>query len=306
MRSRRCSMANLCFLSLALILVPPAWAADTALAARIRQLLHTVLTTDNDADDAAAKAEMHKIFDARGLPTIAEVGDEAAYEFVVLAFYQQPADFRQRVLVEARQSAERHEIPPDALTFLETRAKLEEAKARARATPPTNPDLRDQIRLMAEEDQRVRQRKDFDPAKMEATDAENAKPLLAIIEKYGVPTVSMVGPKAATGFVVMAQHQPADFRERIVAGLKANVDAGEADPEAYALVYDRLARNMGRNQLYGTQLECTAGGTLAESPLDDPATVNQRRAKLGMLRLAVYEDVVRTITPDMCHIPPKQ
>jgi hypothetical protein len=273
---------------------------DAALATKIEKLLHTVLTTDNDAEDAAAKAEMKTLFERRGLPTIAEVGNEAAYEFVVLAFYQQPADFRARVLVEARQAAQQHEIPADALMFLEARARRERATELSRKTPPANPDLRDDILRMAEADQRVRQRKDFDAAKMEETDKQNEAPLRNIIDKYGVPTISMVGPKAANAFVLMVQHQSAEFRQRVLPGLKANVDAGEADPEAYALVYDRLQRNMGRKQFYGTQLECIANGTLEEAPLEDPAGVDERRAELGMLRLALYERVVRVVTPNVC------
>ena len=283
-----------------IVAIPARRAEDAALAAKIEKLLHTVLTTDDDAADAAAKAEMKTRFEQRGLPSIAEVGDEAAYEFVVLAFYQQTEAFRARVLVEARQAAAKREIPADALTFLEARMRIEQANALARNTQPSNPDLRDTILRMAETDQEVRKREGFDMRKMEEVDKQNEPPLREIIDKYGVPTISMVGAKAARGFVLMVQHQSAEFRRRILPGLKANVDRGEADAEGYAMVYDRFARNEGRKQKYGTQLECNANGTMAEAPLEDPGAVNQRRAELGMVRVALYEQLIRETQPNSC------
>ena len=58
--------------------------SDPALAARIPHLLHVVLSADDESQEKAAIAEAREIFSRRGLPTIAEVGEEAAYEFVVL------------------------------------------------------------------------------------------------------------------------------------------------------------------------------------------------------------------------------
>lgn len=297
------------YLSLALILVgcalalpasPAGAPEDAAKAAKIQKLLFTVLTTDNEGADAAAKAEMRAMFEQRGLPTIAEVGDEAAYEFVVLAFYQQPEDFRTRVLVEARQAAAKHEIPADALAFLEARLRIDRARAAAKKTPPTDPELRDTILRMAVADQDVRRPEGFDMDKMEAVDRENEAPLRDLIENHGVPTISQVGPKAAGAFVVLVQHQSAEFRRRILPGLKANVDAGEADAEAYALVYDRFERNEGRPQEYGTQLECNAKGYLVEAPIDDSEGVDRRRAELGMVRVGLYERLIQQTQPNTC------
>ena len=273
---------------------------DAVLAAKIQKLLWTALTSSDEKAGAAAQDEMKKMFDARGLPTIAEVGDEAAYEFVLLAFYQQPAEFRERVLVEARGAAAKGEIPADALAFLEVRMRIEQARAVAKKTPPTNPELRDKILRMVVSDQEVRKREGFDLAHMESVDRQHEEPLRDILDKYGVPTISMVGPEAAAGFVLMIQHQPMEFRRRVLPALKANVDAGEADAENYALVYDRFARNEGRDQKYGTQLQCDAKGELVEAPIEDAAGVNQRRAELGMVRVALYERLVRETQPNTC------
>ena len=98
----------------------------------------------------------------------------------------------------------------------------------------------------------------------------------------------------------MVQHQPAAFRLAVLPKLKANVDAGQAEPGSYATVYDRSQRDQGKNQLYGQQLECATGKALEVAPMDDAATVNVRRAELGLMRLELYAWIVRLNSPDVC------
>jgi hypothetical protein len=66
------------------------------------------------------------------------------------------------------------------------------------------------------------------------------------------------------------------------------------------MVYDRAQRDQGRNQLYGQQLECGPGKTLDVAPIDDAPNVNVRRAELGLMRLELYERLVRRRSPDLC------
>ena len=82
--------------------------------------------------------------------------------------------------------------------------------------------------------------------------------------------------------------------------LKSNVDAGQGDAGTYAMVYDRTQRDGGKKQLYGEQLECSPGRSLTEAPVDDEATVNMRRAKLGLLRMELHARLVRLHSPDIC------
>jgi hypothetical protein len=114
-----------------------------------------------------------------------------------------------------------------------------------------------------------------------------------------VPTYDMVGMEAANDFVVMIQHQAPEFRRAALPKLKANVDAGQAEPGKYAMVYDRTQRDQGRNQLYGEQFECEKG-KLVEAPLDDPAQLNTRRAELGLMRIDLHARLLRHYSPDMC------
>src|SRR2546425_7551983 len=177
--------------------------SDPDLAARIPQLLHTVLATDDVNQEAAAEAEAKQIFLKHGLPTIADVGDEAAYEFVVLTCSTGPADFQAKILLKAKEAVSWHALAPDAVLYCEARVRQEQVKARVKRRPPTHPALRDEIQRLLTTDQAVRQTKDFDASKMEQIDREHEAPLKAIFERYGVPTYAMVGVEAAGSFGVM-------------------------------------------------------------------------------------------------------
>ncbi|HTS10806.1 MAG TPA: DUF6624 domain-containing protein [Candidatus Limnocylindrales bacterium] len=101
----------------------------------------------------------------------------------------------------------------------------------------------------------------------------------------------------------MIQHQPARFRAEVLPKLKANVEAGQADPESYALVYDRSQRDAGKPQFYGEQLECNSGEKMHEAPIDDAAHVNQRRAELGLIRVELYAQIAAEMMPQFCSQP---
>ena len=272
---------------------------DPALAADIKQLTHKVLTADED--DAADAAKVKAILAQHGLPTIREVGDEAAYDFILLLTSDGVLqELQAEALPKIKAAVAQHELPPDAGVFYEARVRSEKAKAAALKRAPENPALRDQIERLVKVDQEVRQQKGFDVAKMNATDAGNATPLQDILNKYGVPSYAMVGPQATGDFVLMIQHQPPQFREQVLPKLKALVSAGQADPGSYALVYDLSQRDAGKKQLYGERLECKAGETMHEAPIEDEPHVNQRRAELGLMRIELYASLVAEMMPQFC------
>jgi len=136
---------------------------------------------------------------------------------------------------------------------------------------------------------------------MQQADRENAAALENIFARYGVPTYRMVGPPAADSFVTMIQHQSPEFRARVLPKLKANVDAGQADPGSYAMVLDRLQTDAGKKQIYGENLTCDREHPqLHTGPVEDDAYVNQRRAAIGLMRLALYAQFVAAVSPNVC------
>ena len=280
---------------------PQAPPLNAELAARVSHLLHTVLTTDDDGEKEAAKAEAKAIFTTSGLPTISDIGDEAAYEFVVLTCSPGPADFATKVLKTTKAAVARRMLPQDAALYCEARIRLERVKAEANQRRPTHPALRAQIEQLFVSDQAVRQTKDFDLAKMAEADHEHETALTAMFDTYGVPTYAMVGTEAAEQFAIMVQHQSPALRRKVLPKLKTNVDVGQADPGIYAMMFDRSRRDVGRMQRYGENLECNdQNPTLHESPIEDETHVNLRRARLGLMRIELYARLVRELSPTLC------
>jgi uncharacterized protein DUF6624 len=293
---------TICLVALAIAIALQPSARDAALAARIAQMFHAVVSLDdNDPQKTLAEADLHQIFTTRGIPTRDEVGDEAAYEFVLVLCSTGPMNARTSALLSVQAAQAKGVIPADAGVYCAARIKRDQLMAKALLRPPSNPALAKTIHDMFVRDQAVRQQKDFDAARMTQTDRELEAPLRAILDRYGVPTYAQVGVEAASQFVTMIQHQPAEFRKKALPKLKASVDAGQADASSYATVYDRSQRDDGRNQLYGQYLECNdTSPELHEAPIDDATGVNDRRARIGLMRMELYAHLVIEVSPQMC------
>jgi hypothetical protein len=265
--------------------------ADPVLAGRIQQLLRAFLLL-GDPGESAEKAA-REILRTRGLVSVGEVGDDASYAFVLMTCSPE-------VSVLARQAADRHEVPEDAAVLCEAQQRQKRVEAEYDKRRPERRPLRDRIEVLFKADQAVRG-KDLKIAAMEKTDARHRAELEAIFVKYGVPTYTMVGPSAASDFVMMVQHQSPEFRRKILPKLKANVDAGQADPASFATVYDRTQMHSGRAQLYGENFVSDAlHPKLHPGPIEDEEHVDERRAKLGLIRLSLYAEIVTAISPDIC------
>jgi hypothetical protein len=126
--------------------------------------------------------------------------------------------------------------------------------------------------------------------RMKAADGENTKRLKKILEKYGWPGESLIGPDGAHAVFMMVQHSDADpeFQRRCLPLLKKAAEVGEAKLTNYAYLTDRVRVNHGEKQVYGTQLQDNEQGETVPSPLEDPANVDRRRAEIGLGTLDEY------------------
>ena len=271
---------------------------EQSLAAHVREITPQRLLTEDSSKEAAIDKDIRDIYSKRGLLSASDVGDEAAYDFVFLLMAQSRA-FQTEVLRRLDQPGGDRGLPPDAVTFFRTRYRLDGVKAESTNKPVMDPALRDTIEKLYEADQAVRQEKGFDAKRLADTDRMHAEQLQTILKEHGVPTFSMVGPEAAGHFILMIQHQSAQMRELVLPLLRASVDAGQADPESYALVYDLSQVDRGKDQRFGERLVCSAG-QLQEAPIEDKDHVNQRRAEIGLMRVELYSYLVAQTMPQMC------
>ena len=116
--------------------------------------------------------------------------------------------------------------------------------------------------------------------------------------RYGYPTIKLVGQEASTRFFTLIQHSDSDpkFQSSMLPTLKNLSKKGKVAIKDYVYLYDRVQRNTGGQQLYGTQLSFDNNGNLFDSSnkiiypkdLADPDNVDKRRKKVGLEPIEKY------------------
>ena len=111
-----------------------------------------------------------------------------------------------------------------------------------------------------------------------------------IIKEYGYPTVDKVGTESSSNFFPLIQHSDNDinFQSKMLPLIKKQVDKKLIEGWEYAYLYDRKKINIGKEQLYGTQLTYDNDGNAIPKKLKDKENVNKRRQELGMGTLEKY------------------
>ena len=168
------------------------------------------------------------------------------------------------------------------------------------------PALREELLAMMAEDQAVRSGiappgDDRTPEELFAAwdrvDAEHAARMTEILDAHGWPGWSLVGEDGSTAAWVLVQH--ADLRPELqrrgLELLRQAVEAGDASAGDLAYLTDRVRVADGQPQVYGTQWQTDASGSLVpRTPIEDPASVDERRTAAGLDPLDAYLDELRT------------
>jgi Kdo2-lipid IVA lauroyltransferase/acyltransferase len=124
--------------------------------------------------------------------------------------------------------------------------------------------------------------------RMEAVHRHNAERLSALIDVYGWPGRSLAGEDGAAAAWRIAHHAigAPGLQRRFRDCLAGAAERGEVPPLQLAMLEDRIRHLEGRPSRYGTLLDWTPTGTLSAGPVEDPASVDARRAALGLPPLA--------------------
>lgn len=119
-------------------------------------------------------------------------------------------------------------------------------------------------------------------------DKARAARLKEIVTTYGWPGRSLVGYEAAASAYLLTAHAVFDlpFQKMALEQMK-KLRPCEVENTHLASLTDRIRLAEGKKQLYGMMLE-TKGGTLVPKPIEDEASVDKRRAELGLQPLAEY------------------
>lgn len=113
-----------------------------------------------------------------------------------------------------------------------------------------------------------------------------------IVDEVGWPTFAMVGKEGSTAAWLIAQHADHDgeLQARWLGLVDTAARTGQADPTEAAYLADRVAVNQNEPQLYGTQIRCRGGQPTPATPIEDDATVDERRRNVGLEPLTDYYD----------------
>jgi hypothetical protein len=123
---------------------------------------------------------------------------------------------------------------------------------------------------------------------MEAVHLENAALLTRVFDAIGWPGRHTIGEDGAAAAFLILQHaigSPVLQRRGLALMLDA-VPHGQANALDAAYLSDRIAVFEGGEQTFGTQFDWDANGQLSPAPTRDPATLDERRASVGLPPMA--------------------
>jgi hypothetical protein len=131
---------------------------------------------------------------------------------------------------------------------------------------------------------------------MEAVDSANLAWLKPLLQSYGWPTRAVLDSESIQAVFLLVQHADRDpaFQAAMLPKLDSAYHAGDIDGQSLALLTDRVAKAQGRPQVYGTQTTFKGREPVID-PIADSASVDARRAALGLPPLVVYKRVLDSL-----------
>lgn len=158
-----------------------------------------------------------------------------------------------------------------------------------------NKDLQSKLLTMSVNDQEIRSHLDslygsrqFDKKNIKALqlwsiqnkrDSLNQHELELIINKFGYPGKTLVGPNICNvGFDIIL-HAPQTYQEKYLHLIEDASTKNELDKRCYPFLVDRILMNKGKRQIYGTQFKYNNISMKLELyPIEDAKNLNQRRS----------------------------
>lgn len=134
--------------------------------------------------------------------------------------------------------------------------------------------------------------------------ADNKMKVETLFNKYGFLGFDKVGKEGSNQFWLLVQHldkYPA-FQKKVLKAMGKEVKKGNANPNNYAYLYDRVKANAGEKQLFGTQLTYeteSTGRAIPKVGLADSANVDRLRKEYNLEPLKDYLNMMTTAHYEM-------
>jgi hypothetical protein len=205
---------------------------------------------------------------------------------------------------DTQTSSQNSSVETKDATSWETVAKVRYEELIKANGPGTDTVLRDHLRKMGKEDQTARgflqgsQTSSMTKEmiqKLSATDAGLTLQLKQIVNEKGWPTIALVGIDASNAAMLILTHTPDHaWQRQLLPQLQALADADKIDASPLALVIDKELVAEGKLQRYGSQFKFI-NGEMAMYAVEDPAGLDQRRAKALLPPMDVYKSLLANI-----------
>ncbi len=155
--------------------------------------------------------------------------------------------------------------------------------------------LRRRLLDMLERDTRARQAAAADGSlflgyneKLRGVHNENARSLAEIVDYGGWPDKFQAGEDGAAAAFLIVQHAIGlpRFMRACLEMMEEAAERGGVARWQVALLTDRVRMLEGRPQVYGTQFDWNEKGEFVPLPIEEPATVDMRRAAADLVPMA--------------------
>ncbi len=106
-----------------------------------------------------------------------------------------------------------------------------------------------------------------------------------LFKKYGYLGIDEIGKNASNDFWFLVQHSDKfpEFQKSVLKSMKKEVKKGNANPDNYAYLLDRVSANGGEKQYFGTQADYRLNGQAKpKNGLTDSLNVDKRRSEYGL------------------------
>lgn len=123
------------------------------------------------------------------------------------------------------------------------------------------------------------------------TDSLNTIKLKMVFEKYGFLGYDIAGKDGSHKFWLLIQHQDKhiDFQLEVLEKMKVAAKNENASFQDYAYLIDRIKVNLGKPQVYGTQMTMNADSTsYIPKAVIEPDKLNKRRKEVGLPPIEFY------------------
>lgn len=123
-------------------------------------------------------------------------------------------------------------------------------------------------------------------ARTSNADFNSTEYMKVLLKEYDWIDQKRFGERVSMGAWLLVQHADdhVELQQLALSRMEPYLNTDGVSKTDYAYLWDRVAVNSGKKQRYGTQpnWECTPEGKLTLQPLENPETVNDRRAEMGM------------------------